>query len=441
MKRKMKQREQGSDLVKRRAFLRGAAGLALGSLVPTVAAEEETEQPDYPPVRAVTRGPKHHFFAYYDKCPWDTTGRYMLAMEIDFHGRQPRLGEALTVGMIDLAEGNKYLPLDTTLAWNWQQGTMLQWLGKATDREIVYNGVEDGRFIAIVRDVHGGKTRRLPRPVYAVSNNGRQAVTLDFARVEKRRPGYGYINVPDATEGKIAPADAGIYWMDMQTGENKRIIDLAWAAGNRPDERFQGAIHWFNHMQFNPSGTRFLFLHRWGIERQPPDPSAPIPYSKWWTRLYTANPDGGDIKLLYDEAMLSHFDWRDDGTILAWAQRKEPGSRFYLIDQVTGRHTVVGEGVLTHDGHCSYSPDRKWILTDSYPNKEHKQRLILFRPADNHRIEIGQFYQPPELLHQPYRCDLHPRWNRDGSAVCIDSTHENTRQMYVVDVSRYTREG
>jgi len=41
------------------------------------------------PARPATRGPKHHFFGYYDKCPWDATGRLLLALEVDFMGRPP----------------------------------------------------------------------------------------------------------------------------------------------------------------------------------------------------------------------------------------------------------------------------------------------------------------------------------------------------------------
>ena len=375
--------------------------------------------------RPVTFGPKHHFFGYYDKCPWDMTGRYLLTTEIGFYDRDPQPGEALTVGMVDLRAGLKYVPLDQTLAWCWQQGTMLQWLGSAPDREIVYNSVADGHYVAVIRDVHNGKTRRLPRPVYALSRDGRQAVSLDFDRLARVRPGYGYVALPERHKDLAAPADAGIYWMDVTTGDHKLIIAIAWAAGNRPDERFNKAEHWFNHLQFNPSGTRFIFLHRWRL----------LGGKGHLTRLYTADPDGSNIRLLSDVGMVSHFDWRDDRTILAWTKTPPKGPHFYLIDDQTGQHTVVGDGALTQDGHCSYSPDRRWILTDTYADKDHQQTLILYQPADNRRIDIGRFYQPPVLHGKPYRCDLHPRWNRDGTQVCIDSTHEDTRQLYIADVS------
>src|SRR5687768_4249015 len=123
------------------------------------------------PATPVTSGPKHHFFGYYDVTPWDSTGRYLLAGEIDFIDRQPKPGEALTVGMVDLKDNNRYLPFDTTTAWCWQMGARLQWLGSAPDREVVYNTVERGRYVAVIRDVRTGKTRSLPRPIYALSRD------------------------------------------------------------------------------------------------------------------------------------------------------------------------------------------------------------------------------------------------------------------------------
>ena len=87
----------------RRDFLRAATGTALP--LSFVRAQPKTDEVLKLPARAVTKGPKHHFFGYYDKTPWDKTGRYLLANEIDFVGRQPEAKDELTVGMVDLKDG------------------------------------------------------------------------------------------------------------------------------------------------------------------------------------------------------------------------------------------------------------------------------------------------------------------------------------------------
>lgn len=376
------------------------------------------------PVRAITSGPKHHFFGYYDITPWDKTGRYVLANEIDFIGRQPRPGELLTLGMVNLKNG-RFIAFDETPAWCWQMGARLQWLGSAPEREVIYNTVHQGQYAAVIRDVFTGRTRALPRPIYALSGDGKQAVTLDFDRLHRLRPGYGYQALPEKHKDDPVPKDAGIYSMNLQTGNSRLIIPIAWAAANMPDSRFRaGAHHWFNHLLFNPSGSHFIFLHRWQK-----------PGQGWWTRMYTAKNDGSERRLVFDDGLISHFDWQDDNTILAWARSKENGDRFYLHDLRTGERRVIGEGILTRDGHCSFSPNRRWILNDTYPDAKHLQSLMIYRPIDSKRIDLGQFYLPAELKG-PWRCDLHPRWNRDGTQACIDSGHETGRQMYVIDIGK-----
>jgi hypothetical protein len=326
---------------------------------------------------------------------------------------------------VELAE-DRWIPLDETRAWNWQQGTHLQWLGSAPDRLIIYNVREDDRYASVVRDVFTGETRRLPRPIYAVSRDGRQAVSLNFSRLHRHRPGYGYNGVPDAWEDDPHPDQDGIYWMDLQTGENRLIISVARIAGLNPQPTMAQTSHWFNHLQFNHDGTRFIFLHRWKV---PPS---------WLTRLFTAAPDGSGVYCVNDYEMTSHFDWRSSTGILAWARRPELGDHYYLFTDQTPELEILGRDVFPTDGHCSYSPDGRWVLTDTYPDREHKRTLILYRPADNRRVDIGRFWSPPEVEGE-IRCDLHPRWNRDGTQVCLDSVHEGDRQMYVIDVAAITR--
>lgn len=374
---------------------------------------------------AVTPRDHHHYFGYYDKFPWDATGRYMLALAPQFIDRQPVAEDTVSIGMVDLQHRGSWTPLTETYAWNWQQGTMLHWLSTQPDRQIIYNDRQKNMFVSIIRDVFTGETQTLPRPVYALRPDGKEAVSVNFSRIARTRPGYGYEGVPDPGLGDPHPDNDGIWAMSLETGTHELIITLAQAAAMRPLPSMEGATeHWFNHLQYNSNGSRCLFLHRWGLGNG----------IRWGTRMLTANPDGTDIRIIADDGMTSHFDWRDSDYILAWAtQRRYSGDHYYLFDALTGSSTPVGRDVLDCDGHCSFSPDRRWILTDSYPDGTHHRTLMLFDPLTERRVDIGRFYSPPEITG-PFRCDLHPRWSRNGKQVCIDSVHEGMRQVYVGDV-------
>jgi hypothetical protein len=292
----------------------------------------------------------------------------------------------------------------------------------------MFNSITEKEPSATILDVHTGKTRTLPRPIYALSTDGKQAVSLDFARLHRLRPGYGYASYTERFADEAAPEKLGIWWMDMATGKNELVINLKQLAAFKPDDRFKGAHHWVNHLLFNPGGTRFVFLHRWKAQDA----------KSWTTRMLTAKPDGSDLRIAFDDGMVSHFDWKDDTTIVAWARTKKDGNKFYTVDVLSGETKVIGADVLTQDGHCSYSPDRRWILNDTYPDKERMQWLMLFKVSNGRRYDLNKFHSPKQYTG-PVRCDLHPRWNRDGTQVCIDGCHDAERQVYVLDVSEVVK--
>ncbi len=379
----------------------------------------------------VTPVDRHAYFGYYDKFPWDATSRYLLALSPTFIDRQPTANDSVEIGMIDLEDGNRWIPVAETHAWNWQQGTMLHWLPKAPtaspdEQEIVFNERVDAesRFGSVVLNPFTGKRRSLPRPIYCLRPDGKQALSVNFARIAHTRPGYGYEGIPDRGFDVLAPEDDGIWSMDMTTGETLRITSIREMTKLSPKPDFPDGKHWFNHLQYNTDGSRFIFLHRWGRDGG----------VRWGTRMLTANPDGTDVRIIADDGMTSHFDWRDPAHILAWARQNERGDHYYLFDARTGDAELVGGDVLTTDGHCSYSPNREWVLTDTYPDKTHHRTLILYHPKTDTRVDIGRFYSPPEVTG-PFRCDLHPRWSRDGRSVCVDSAHESMRGMYVASVA------
>lgn len=378
-----------------------------------------------PAARAVTSGPKHHFFGYYDKSPWDATGRFLLGLQSRFGGRCPRAQDTAAIGLIDTEGGDTWRPVAQTTAWNWQQGCMLQWHPAAPDRLIVYNARQGDSLAGIVMDVFGGKKRVLAIPVYAVGPRGSVAISLSFDRLARCRPGYGYHGLARRAAEDPAPERDGLFLLDLESGLGQLTISLAELAEFQPLPSMQGATHWVNHAQFNTDGRRFGFLHRW---------RGPQTGGRTQTRLLTADTDGSELRCVSDHEMVSHYDWRDPSRLLAWARRHGIGDRYYLFTDGTDNVEVIGEGSLLSDGHCSYSPDRRWILTDTYSDSAGMRTLLLYRPRDESRVELGRFLSPPQLAGE-LRCDLHPRWSRDGRQVCFDSAHEGTRQMYVVDVA------
>ena len=385
-------------------------------------------------MKAVTRGPKNYYFGYYDRCPWDATGRYLLALETDFIDRPPNAEDKAVIGMIDTYEADRWTRLDETVAWNWQMGCNMLWLPSAPVREIAYNIREDGQWKSVIRDVFSGKARTLPRPISHVSPDGRWAVSINFARIARERPGYGYEGIKDRWEHEFAPDGDGVWLMDMRTGGYSLVLSLAQCAAFKPLPTMAGVHHRIYDLRFSPDSRRVAFIHRW---RQQDQPAGGCHHTRWMSM----NREGSGLFVLNDHGMVSHNCWRDDQTLLSWARRRGRGDHYYLNrDRVDEEPEILGETVFDGDGHCTYSPDGKWMLTDTYPDENRFRHLMLYRIADQMRFNIGKFFSRKEIDGQ-IRSDLHPRFSRDGKRVCIDSIHEGPRGMYVVDIASVVEGG
>jgi len=382
----------------------------------------------YPPARVITRGPKHHWFGYYDKLQFDPTGRYVLGMEVDFEHRSPRGDDVIKIGMVDLHDDDRWIELGESRSWCWQQGCMLQWLpGSAT--KILWNDRQDDHFVCHILDVESRQRRTIPHAVYSVSPDGKSAVAPDFSRINDVRPGYGYAGLADPYADDLAPIDSGIFHVNLVSGESKLIISLANVArmGIVPKAEL-GIKHYFNHLLFSPDGARFIALHRWRYAN-----------GKRLTRLITANPAGGGIRFVIPNGYASHFIWRDPQYILSQSRRwldHDPWSNFLFEDKEGGVVEHVGQGVLDVGGHLTYLPGNEWILNDTYPQGEERlQTPHLYHIATNRRIDLGRFHLPAAYTGE-WRVDTHPRYSPDGRFVCIDSPHGNEgRQLHLIDIS------
>lgn len=371
-------------------------------------------------IRVSPEDHKEYFFGYYDKSPWNAAGTRMLCMRVDDTWSNPASDSAAEILLIDPAHPEREpRVLARTHAWNVQQGCMLQWLGPDFDSRIIYNDFRGGRFCAVILDVNTAEERLLPRAVYSVSADGKCALTLDFARLHRLRKGYGYMNLPDTGREMKLPDDWCIWALNLENGQETPVLKYTDFAAFEPRPEMEGAEHKVNHIMISPNGKRFMVLHRWFREQRK------------YTRLVTCDMDGGNMYNLSDDDMVSHCCWKNDEEILAFENKKGQGAGYYLMRDKTDEYSRLWPQ-MSSDGHPSYSPDGGLVVADTYPDRARIASVKVMR-GDDVRTVARVF--SPFRYDNDTRCDLHPRWSRDGRKICIDSVFEGRRGLYIVNVN------
>ena len=74
------------------------------------------------------------------------------------------------------------------------------------------------------------------------------------------------------------------------------------------------------------------------------------------------------------------------------------------------------------------------MITDTYPNKEGFQKLLLYSIERDKTIELGFFKTSEYLKENKLKYDLHPRWSKSNKLISIDSSHDGSRQSYIINI-------
>jgi len=403
-----------------------------------------------------------HWFGYYDKSPFDSKNKRILSLQANFSDRMPEAGDTASILVWSLDSG-RCKKIGETNAFNWQQGAMLQWLGPDFSSKIIYNDLRDQNFVSVVFDLESGHEKVLPLPVYTVQNSGKQALCVNHERHFWCRRGYSYGGIENPQWKGFCPKGDGISSLNIETGENQLIIETADMMKFNPLSSMADGDNYLEHLLFSPGGEFFFFYHRWNIAD-----------GGLYGRVYTARTDGTDIRLLYDSGNMSHYAWQDDGHLLVFGQpesrvnslrrskfltryflkcllpvyhsiiavrpslrKKIVSNHYMLFDIMAGDCQTVAADSLQEDGHPSFHPiNPDWFLTDTYPDSGGNQRLLLVQISTGSIIELGSFRANSRYVSTPWRCDLHPRWDRSGKYICIDSSHTGSRQIHVFSLCR-----
>ena len=180
-------------------------------------------------------------------------------------------------------------------------------------------------------DCYQGGRETIDRPVYAMDSSGNRGLSVNFSRLHRLRPGYGYRNLPDASKGNECPENDGIWRIDLSTGKSELIIDLFRLSCFDPLPSMKNAEHYVNHLAFNPSGERFMFFHLWVKDGQRSN------------RLITSDWNGENLCVLESEGTASHYTWKSETELLATVHYGKAGTRYNLYTDGSGHKASLGQ--------------------------------------------------------------------------------------------------
>lgn len=403
---------------------------------------------------------KSFFFGYYNYSPMNKDGTKLLAHQPNFDGRMPIASDKVDVGFFDIEKNSEWQKLGQSNAFNWQQGAMFQWLGPDFNSKIIFNDVENGRFVSRIINIVTNETRTIPHAVYGISPDGKFSISLNFERCYWTRA-YSYAPIVDESWNKRIPEEDGIVKINLETGEKETIITIQHFLKTQGIEDDGITSHWFEHIMLNPAATRFAFHYRYGSQ------------NSYLTKSYTSDINGKNIweHPAQENERFSHLGWRDNDhyvlftypktnikkwispdnksyvrDFIKWCYRrtlkpfikketlnKAVGNSHYALSQdCYGIIEKINFGMLSRDGHPSFTNDGRFMLTDTYQDEESYRHLLLCDFEKKKSMELGSFFST--YNNCGWRADLHPRFSSDEKYVIIDSTHNGYHQMVILKI-------
>ena len=296
---------------------------------------------------------------------------------------------------------------------------MAHWLATNPDSLVIFNDFREGRFVAVVVNVFTLEEQEIyDRPVSAVSPDGKYAVSLNFTRLRAARDSYGYGGEGQQTDlAEAFPEDDGLFLINLATGESNLLISYAQVKAMVPDLPEAG-YEYFNHTLFSRNGSKVFWMARARPERN--------------TTALTINTDGSGIRKCFPEGWGgSHYDWLNDDELMVTSEFEGQQYGHILFTVGQSDYSRLGNGLLDYDGHGTFSPDGKWMITDTYPkNGLREQKIFLMDMETEATLSLGRYAQP-EAYRKKWRCDIHCRWSPGGDIVGFNSAHSGSRQAYI----------
>lgn len=357
------------------------------------------------------------FFGYYDKSPVNKSNT-----KIVFHASpirtflKPNPNKKIKI-IVQTLENNYQRVIAETSAYNWQQGSRLQWV---SDNEILFNDYcsDTNKYISHCYNVNSGE--RIKTFDYPVQDSyfKFKFFSINYTRLQCFRPDYGYFNIPTHSQKELLNLKAdGIWEIDFNSEKSKLIISLEEVVGIESDRRYSAGFHWINHIMISPNGKRMVFLHRTrnqGLKRD---------------RLFSYDLETHTLSLVINYSILSHFNWIDNDSIICFSGENKTDLAYRKINLTTKEITNPDffKEFNSLDGHPTIQTDT--FLTDTYPDVLGFQKLIIVK---ENVLEVLHETNHPIFYFKETRCDLHPRLQ--GDKIYFDEINNGKRNLSCISI-------
>jgi len=164
-----------------------------------------------------------NWFGYYDRSPWSSAGSLYITHRIGRHGNRCQI-------VVTDLRNNSASMIGVTASWNFQQGAMSSW-DKASPCTVVYNTVEGGilgsRWVTLSSNsVTATNSQFIPWPIQALHPKEGAALTLNYRRLHRLRPEYGYsTHVTNFYEDQQDESD-GIWRLNVATATARLVVSI-----------------------------------------------------------------------------------------------------------------------------------------------------------------------------------------------------------------------
>ncbi|PWJ40938.1 hypothetical protein [Sediminitomix flava] len=338
------------------------------------------------------------FFGYYDVTSFSSSENLLT-----IHGQ--KYGHKDVDILLYNLQDSSIEVIDSSMAWNYQQGTRLMWF---SSDELLYNKYDEIKgYYSVIKNINDKSETIIPFPVQALYENS-YILSIDYSNLTEIGTEYGYPHLHQTSY-----KDSLVYF-NLKTSEYSTLFQVTDCVKALTTQFDNATKCHFNHFLISPNGNYFVFIFRFYCNGKRVDNL--LGYS-----LITNKLD-----VIVEGQMVSHCVWRNNEEVLFWGRVDNCPGYF----QINTEEKCINLKYSTEkDGHPSFI-NNDVILTDTYPDR------FLCQTLSTINIETGEKNIKLEKKHPAKystanRCDMHPSLSPSKTFYQIDVIEKGKRKVCI----------